>query len=521
MTTLTDSGRRDLFRIALVSMKTFLGAERLLILFDPDESGQLTVQAAHGLNPEQFQVDAPVSLSLLERLRAQGTPWLSQDVQQEPELKDIASVLLSGIRSVLCVPLLDTSQKVRGLLYADHCSRPQAFSRGDLVRLTSYARDLERQVWPIVAPAREVPPPPCPQPRGAARPIATPRTIPAGPPVPLDQRSQVILLRSLAVMLGAGLPLARALHVLEGQPDGGAVAQRMRVEVERGQELSAAMQFASPSFVPFQLKLIRVGERTGGLVEVLRQLADHEERRRALNLRLRSALTYPAALLVMCLTLLILGPPFLLKGQLRMLELVGGELPLITRVLYALSDWRVLLLLGLMAVAGGVVANLWLRSERGYARFDRLMLAIPKLGDLWRLVAVTRFSQALALQLRVGLSVLEAVPQAGAATGSPALIADLTRSTTALREGSDVTDALAASDFFPRAFLACLRAGEESGKLPDCLQWLSRLNQLELEAALEMALAALEPIIMLIMGLATAFVALATLLPMVKVVQSL
>jgi type II secretory pathway component PulF len=113
------------------------------------------------------------------------------------------------------------------------------------------------------------------------------------------------------------------------------------------------------------------------------------------------------------------------------------------------------------------------------------------------------------------------VPQAGAASGSPVLVHALETSSAALREGSDVTDALAASDFFPGTFLACMRAGEESGKLPDCLQWLSKLNEMELEAALEMAMAALEPIIMLVMGVATAFVALATLLPMVKVVQSL
>lgn len=519
MTTLTDSGRRNLFSMALESMKTFLGAERLLILFDPDDTGQMSVQAAHGLNAEQFHLDSPVSFNLLERLRDRGTPWLSQDVQQEPELRDIASLLLTGIRSVLCVPLLDARHRVRGLLYADHCGRVQAFSRGDLVRLTSYARDLERQVWAVAAPVpAPVPPPP---PRPAARPMPTPPTLPAGPPVPIDQRAQVILLRSLAVMLGAGLPLARSLHVLEGQPDGGAVAQRMRVEIERGQELSAAMQAASPSFGPFQLKLVRVGERTGGLVEVLRQLADHEERQRALRLRLRSALTYPAALLAMCLSLLLLGPPFLLKGQLRMLELVGGELPFITRLLYALSDWRVLVLLAMTAGAAGLAGSAWLGTERGYARFDQLLLALPGLGSLWRRIAVTRFSQALALQLRVGLSVLEAVPQAGAATGSPVLVSALAQSTAALREGSDLTDALAASDFFPGPFLACLRAGEESGKLPDCLQWLSRLNQLELESSLEMAMAALEPIIMLIMGLATAFVALATLLPMVKVVQSL
>ncbi len=511
---LTDSGLQRLFASALSSMKSALRAERYLILFDEHASGTMAVQESAGLDVTEFWKRAPVSLTLLEKLRRSATPWLTDDLQGEPDLAGSSSALIAGIRSVISAPLLDEKQRVRGLLYADHCGEAEAFSRQELARLTTLALELERVLWPAAPPTtpRPLPPPP---PRRAV-PVALPTAAPTHKST-LTGRNQTILLRSLSVMVAAGIPLPRALHVLEGQPDLSAVCRAARVSLERGTELSVALQGASPSFTTFQLKLIKVGERTGSLVDILRQLAEYEERRQALALRLRSALTYPAFLLTACLVMLVLGPPYLLKGQLKMIEMAGGELPLLTRVLYAASDLRVLAALGLLAAVASSLMAAFVRTPKGALWLDRMLLRTR----LWRLVVATRFAQALALQLKVGLSVLEAVPQSAAASGSPVLLERSAASVAALREGSDLTGALAAAETFPHTFIATVEAGEESGKVSDSLQWVARLFQEELEAALEMAVAALEPTIMLIMGLATAVVALATMLPMVKVVQSL
>lgn len=524
MGTLTDSSIARLFQESFQVLDG-LQAERLLILYDRTGSGELQVQASRGM---RGLWSASVSLSLVHQVIESGLPLLSGDLREDPEFAESSSVLLTGIRSVLCVPLQDAERRVRGVLYADHCSRAVAFSSLDLMKVCSHARDLEHKLWQLERPRAPelVPLPPLqtPPPLPSARKTYQPE--PASKPAPdralrLSNRSLVVLLRSLPVLLSAGVPLTRALTVLGDEPSAVAVCRRMLTEVEQGKPLSVAMQKSSPSFTNLQLKLIKVGEATGSLVEVLARLADHEERARALALRLRSALTYPAVLFVLCMALIVAAPPFLLKGQLKMLDQIGGELPWLTKALFTLSDGRVLLALGAGAAFFSVLSWRYLQTEKGRYQLDRIMLEMPRVGRLWRLVAVAQFSQALALQLRVGLSILEAVPQAGAAANSPVLHERLQASVNALREGAGLDQSLAAADFFPTAFLSTVTAGEESGHVAGTLEWLAKLYQLELEATMEMAAAALEPLMMLAMGLMAGVVALATLLPLVKLVQTL
>ncbi len=525
MATLTESGIARLFQDALRQLQTTLRPERALILFDPDGVGALEPT-------ESFGVVGPwrtsgVSLTLIDRVVREGMPLLSGDLREDPEFAESSSALITGIRSVLCVPLQDKDRRVRGVLYADDCRRAVAFSSTDLMTVCSQARDLEHRLWQLVKPvapdlvsaaqpALAKPPPLPPARRPAFEPPRAPK--PAGKPLRLSHRNLVQLMRSLPVLVNAGIPLSRAFAVLGQQEP---VARQILVDVEQGNPLWVSMQRASPSFTNFQLKLIKVGESSGSLVEVLFKLADHEERRRAFSLKLRSALTYPAVLFVACLAMIFLAPPFLLKGQLKMLDQVGGELPLLTRLLFFFSDGRFLVGLGAAALLALVGVGSWLRTPRGHYQFDRMMLEMPRLGRLWRTATTTYFAQALELQLRAGVSLLEAVPAAGAATGSPVLEGRLKLSLNALREGASLDQALGAAEFFPRSFLSSVMAGEESGRVVETLEWLARLSTVELEAALETAAAALEPLMMLAMGIMGGLVMLGTLLPMVKLVQNL
>ncbi|MEW6280703.1 MAG: GAF domain-containing protein, partial [Candidatus Eremiobacterota bacterium] len=141
MTALTDSGLRRLLEEALAYLKTHLNAERLLFLHGWDGQGFPT-KAGLGMDPGDL---SGVSLSLFERVMRSGTPLLSADAQADPGLGDANSLLLSGIRSVLCVPLRQDGRVV-GLLYADHRGRTGCFSHTDLIRVTGFARDLERRM---------------------------------------------------------------------------------------------------------------------------------------------------------------------------------------------------------------------------------------------------------------------------------------------------------------------------------------------------------------------------------------
>lgn len=525
MGALTDSGIERLFQDAFRSLERTLDAERILILFDRDGIGELACVESKGLDGPWRT--SSVSLSLIERVMQTGMPLLSGDLREDPDFQESSSALITGIRSVLCVPIQDADRKVRGLLYADHCNRAVVFSSTTLMNVCSLARDLEAQLWQLVrrpVPEAEAPPKPAlpsPPPLPSARKsYEAPRLAGKAPdkPLRLSHRAMVQLMRSMPVLFNAGVPMARALGVL-GQTE--PACRAMMLEVEKGNPLWVAMQKASSSFTNFQIKLVKVGEQSGSLIEVLFRLADHEERRHAFALKLRSALTYPAVLFVLCLGMILIAPPFLLKGQLKMLDQVGGELPWLTRALFFFSDGRVVLAIGAGMIALCVGFGAWIRTPVGRYQLDRLMLEMPRVGRLWRLAAVAHFAQALALQLKVGVSLLEAVPASGAAAGSPVLEKRLKASVEALRQGCSLEASLAQADFFPRGFLATVNAGEEAGNVALTLEWLARMTVLELEAVLEMAAAALEPLMMLAMGIMAGLVCLATLLPMVKLVQNL
>ncbi len=506
-------------------MRNFLRAERVMVVF-ADRAGTMVMRAAHGLELSRLEV-APVSLGIIEKVLASGQPLLSADAQQDPAL-DSSSLLISGVRSVMCVPVLDRERAVQGLLYADSRVDTVCFTRPDLVRITAYAREMERRLDLMEgeAPAPVVHQKPLMQPAPAPPRPAPPQsqTPPARASIPLRQRHIVVLLRSVASLLNAGIPIGRALNVLEQQSETQElrhVAAGLRQDVEGGMALSSALARASQSFSNFHLRLVKVGEATGGLVEVLDQLATYEERRRAFQLRLMSALTYPLALFVLCFIFMVAGAPYLLRGQLQVIKQFGGEVPWLTRMMFSLADLRVIAVLVLVPVSAAMALTWWGRTPQGARRMFGFLLALPKLGGLFRLTAVTRFAQSLALQLKVGLPLLEAVPNAAGASGNPLLEDAVAHTVAALREGSDVRRALEASGFFPKGFLVVVGAGEESGKVPETLAWVARLYETELEAALEMTAAALEPMLMMLMGMAAALVALATLLPMVKVVQTL
>jgi type II secretory pathway component PulF len=521
----------QLFDEALAFMRSHLKAERLLVLFRESPDEPFTAWATRGVDPNSSH--APISMTVVDKVVESRQTLLSSDARRDPKLLESSSLLLSDVRAVLCVPLLGRDGQVRGILYADHRMATVSFTRQDAERLSEYARKLEQRLdepaspGPPAARARSEPV----RVRETSSPTRSTPSQPSADPPPgsstgprLSGRAMVILLRSLATLMAAGIPIGRALSVLAKQSEEKKAAEvclLTRSIVDAGMPLSQALSRSSPSFTSFQLRLVKVGEATGQLVQVLQQLADYEESQRAMRMKLLSVLTYPLLLFGICLVMMMVGAPILLKGQLDLLAQLGTQPPMITRMVFALTDIRVILVMAAIPLLGGPFLLAYLRTPAGKLLLYRLLMRIPKIGHLIRLMGAAHFGEALAVQIRVGLGLLEALPNAAAASGNPVLEQAIPKTIEAAKDGRNLQQSLGLTEFFPRGFLLVLRAGEESGSVPETLQWLSRMYQLELEAALEMAAAALEPLLMMLMGVAAAIVALATLLPMVEVVQSL
>ncbi|NDD30898.1 MAG: GAF domain-containing protein [Proteobacteria bacterium] len=512
-----------------------LGAERALVVYGGDVTAP-TPRAAHGFDHNAVWTTAPLSLTILRKVLASGEPLHSIDALEGQGFEDSASLLITGVRAVICAPLWHNDE-VRGLLYADRLVRGRPFSRGDNTVIMRMARDLELTIRQhaspgadggdesVVAPAE----PPTPRSRiDVARPTPRKASAPEPPALTLPRRSRIVFLQSFATLLGVGVSLSRSLALLGEDGDDHrtkAVAYRILEGVERGQSLSRAISACGSAFTPLQLKLLEVADRTGTTDVVLRRLAMHDERSLALMLRVRSVLTYPIALCLICGVLLLLIPPLLLKGQLEAMQSAGMTPPAITQALLSVSRFMSSLpgLLVVAAVsAGGIPLALRVSGNARAKRWlRRRASAVPRLGRLLVELGTARFASALEMQLDAGVSVLDAVSASAEAAGDPLLLDGAKNALEGLRAGLDMTQSLERVAYFPSGFVSLLSAGEESGELPRLLGWIATHYEREVDGSLEMAAAALEPLVLMVLGVAAAGVCLATMLPLVKMVEQL
>lgn len=337
-----------------------------------------------------------------------------------------------------------------------------------------------------------------------------------------------VFFRSLAVLLSSGVGVERALLLLGDGTDDASMAEVSRGiarAVRHGSPISAGMGGFPLAFDSMQLGLVEMGEGSGALDRILERLGTYEERRRALALKLRSSLTYPAFLAGFSFLLLVLVPPFLFNRALDVTRDSGVQPPLLTRLLmsYAQLVQQPWFWPGLAAaLLGG-----WFGLRTALRRPDvQLWLArrlprVPGLGKVVQAATMTRFAGSLALQMESGVSPLLALPLAVRATGNPVLQLAGPGMLEALKDGDPFHKAFARCEVFSPAFLQLVRVGEESGRLPELLDRLARSTERDLDHALETFAALLEPAIMIAMGVVVAVVVLATLMPMTMMLQKL
>ncbi len=337
-----------------------------------------------------------------------------------------------------------------------------------------------------------------------------------------------LFFRSLAVMFGSGVPINQALGLLSTQSEDKRMAS-VAAEIDRGigqgLPLHAAFERQGHAFTGIQLGLLKVGERTGELEQVLVRLADYEEKRRQLMMKVRSALTYPAFLMALTTFLLVVIPPYLFQGLFAMLEDSDVELPLISQIVMAVSsfirtpDFWVLCIAALVAF---FIALPRLARNRAFqVGMIEVILRLPVMGRFYRVLVTTRFAQAMELQLEVGEGPLQGLPVAALAAACPVLENKIPDSLASLKGGATFVEALEAAEYFPDSFVLMLRAGEESAELPDIMARTSAMYQSELDHAIETFANLLEPIIMMVMGILVGIVVVATMLPMMKMIQNL
>ena len=336
-------------------------------------------------------------------------------------------------------------------------------------------------------------------------------------------RQEVLSMTSeLAVLLRAGLPLDRALKVLIDmavQPQMQFLLNDLLKAVKGGKALSIAMQSHEKIFGSFYISMVRSGEASGLLSEVLDRLVEYLENAKANRDSVVSALIYPAILLVVAVLSIVLMLGFVVPQFESLFEDMGEALPLLTQMVLSGADfiksWGWLLLIAI--IGGGIVFRNWSSTDQGRAALDRRMLGLPLAGGIVFEFEVSKFARTTGTLLGNGVSLLKAISIAIDTVDNRVIRDALQVLPPAVKGGQRMSIALEESKMFTPMVIQMIRVGEESGSLDKMLLELAKVFDDHVQSGVKRGLALLEPILILTMGFIIAVIIIAILMGILSV----
>lgn len=327
--------------------------------------------------------------------------------------------------------------------------------------------------------------------------------------------------RQFATLLRAGTPLSECLQVLieqSGSRGIEAILRDVRERVTGGETLADAMSNHPSVFNELYVNMIRAGEASGHLDEVLARIGVYLQRQARLRNKVAAALMYPMIMVTVGTLVVIVLMKWVVPKILALVAQRKGELPLPTRVLRAVSgffaDYWLLLL---VAIAGLYVIVISMRgTTKGRYFLDKLKLSMPIFGDLFKKQAISRFAVTLSTLLKSGLPVLEGLAIVKNVVDNAVLAEVVGTIRDRIVEGTDISAPLKRSKMFPAVVGHMIAVGEQSGQLEEILSQLADSYDEEIDIATQRMTALLEPILIVSMAVIVAFIVLAVILPMLQ-----
>lgn len=332
--------------------------------------------------------------------------------------------------------------------------------------------------------------------------------------------------KQFGTMLDAGLPLLEALNTQYKQTKNRLLKNAIREiakDVEGGYTLAEAMKKHKKVFSDLYVNMVEAGEKGGALGEILARLAEYLEKMADIQRKIKGAMIYP--IIVICVMIVALAALliFVIPTFAGLYEGFGAQLPALTRIIIAISNFvkgNILLLLG---VTIGVVALIygWYRTTSGKEVLDRVILKVPILGGLVHKTSLARFARTLSTLLNSGVDLMEAMEITARTTGNRVVQHGIVRARNSIREGSTISRPLEQTRIFPPLVVQMVAIGEQSGNLDEMLSKVADFYDKEVDAAVEALTTALEPIIMVLLGGIVGTMVIAMYLPIFKLIPTL
>ncbi len=335
----------------------------------------------------------------------------------------------------------------------------------------------------------------------------------------IGPKTLAVFTRQFAVLLDAGLPLLQSLDILsvEGQHPGlRRILLEVRSEVEAGAGLADAMRRRPRAFGDLYVNLVASGEASGALNTVMNRLATHIEKVARLRNQVRSALTYPAAILTVAAAVVFLILWKVIPVFQHLFDDMGGDLPILTRIVVGLSEFigAYVLVLAALAAAAGFAANRLLRTRRGRESADRLLLQLPVVGKLMLRIVTGRTCRTLSILLASGIPILSALSIAANAAGNVVVAGALRTVRREVEQGSPINQSLRRTRIFPAMLCQIVYVGEQTGTLSPMLTRIADFYEEEVDNDVDSMMKLLEPALISILGVVIGAIVIAMYLPM-------
>jgi len=323
--------------------------------------------------------------------------------------------------------------------------------------------------------------------------------------------------RQLSTMISAGLPLTDALSILQvqSQPALQRTVSEVLKAIEGGSTFANALESHEQVFSKVYVALVRAGESAGVLDTILSRLADNLEKQREFRAKTKGALIYPVIVLVGMTVVGLVMMVFVLPKLTAMYEDFQADLPLVTKILIGFSNllsqvWYVFIML-VFGIIYGIRA--WRKTKAGALQFDKILLKVPIFGKIKMMTLMAEFNRTLALLASAGVALVESLGIVRGVVDNALLDQALVKVAKDVEKGQSLAAALSRHESFPMIVSQMVSVGEQTGKLDDVLNRVAGYFEVESEHAVKNLSTAMEPIIMVLLGLGVGFMIVAIIVP--------
>jgi type II secretory pathway component PulF len=332
--------------------------------------------------------------------------------------------------------------------------------------------------------------------------------------------------QQMANLLQSGMPLTVALNSmthLESKGIPAEVSRGLKQEVSEGRGLSDAMAKQPHIFTDLYINMVRAGESSGSLVEVLRRMAQHFEQFAEVQAKFKSALIYPAMVITVGIGIVAFFMFFMMPKFMEIFNGFGVELPLPTKILMGTSTFFINYwwLIGFFIITAVILFKRYQATEDGARKIDEAKMKMPIVGKVVKLNLFGQFSRTLGTLLQNGVPVLTALKITEQVLPNRLLKEAIAKTRTAVTDGKTLAQPLAQSKVFPQLMVDLVRIGEETGDVPGALNNLADTYESELAIGLRVMTQLIEPLMIIVMAVVVGFLLISILLPLFQLISQI